>query len=150
MVDRQNDTRTIPITEEELVVGRRTVDLGAVRVSKTTETRQVIVDAPIVTEEVQVERRRIDQPVSPGEPPVTRTEGDTTIFPVLEEIVVVEKRLILREEIRVTRIRQERPSSQEIAVKREQLHVERLPAAQHESPGRHTNSGEPDQQERDK
>jgi uncharacterized protein (TIGR02271 family) len=150
MADRQKDTRTIPITEEELVVGRRTVDLGAVRVSKTTETRQVIVDDPIVTEEVQVERRRIDRPVSSEEPPVTRTEGDTTIFPVLEEVVVVEKRLILREEIRVTRIRQERPSSQEIAVKREQLHVERLPAAQPESPGGHTNSGEPDQQERDK
>jgi stress response protein YsnF len=77
---------------------------------------------------VQIERRRIDQPVPYEEPPGTRTEGDTTIFPILEEIVVVEKRLILREEIRVTRIRQERPSSQEIAVKREQLHVERLPA----------------------
>jgi uncharacterized protein (TIGR02271 family) len=150
MADRQKDTRTIPITEEELVVGRRTVDLGAVRVSKTTETRQVIVDDPIVTEEVHVERRRIDRPVSSEEPPVTRTEGDTTIFPVLEEVVVVEKRLILREEIRVTRIRQERPSSQEIAVKREQLHVERLPAEEHASPGGHTNSGEPDQQERDK
>jgi uncharacterized protein (TIGR02271 family) len=150
MAERQDDARTIPVAEEVLTVGRRTVDVGAVRISKTTETRQVIVDAPIVTDEVQIERRRIDQPVPYEEPPGTRTEGDTTIFPILEEIVVVEKRLILREEVRVTRVRNERPSSQEIPVKREQVRVERLPAVDQSTSGRHTNSGEPEQQEQDK
>jgi stress response protein YsnF len=33
-------------------------------------------------------------------PPI-RTEGDVTIIPVVEEILVVEKRLMLREEIHV-------------------------------------------------
>lgn len=36
--------------------------------------------------------------------PHIREEGDTTIMPVVEEILVVERRLILKEEVRIRRI----------------------------------------------
>ncbi len=49
-------------------------------------------------ERVKVERL-IQEPVS------QRQEGDTLILPVVEEVLVVEKRLMLREEIRITRKR---------------------------------------------
>ncbi len=49
-------------------------------------------------ERVKVERL-ILEPVS------QRQEGDTLILPVVEEVLVVEKRLMLREEIRITRKR---------------------------------------------
>jgi hypothetical protein len=42
-----------------------------------------------------------------AEPPVQRQEGDTLILPVVEEVLVVEKRLMLREEIRITRRREQ-------------------------------------------
>ena len=35
--------------------------------------------------------------------PQIRTEGDVTIVPVLEEVLVVEKRLVLKEELHIRR-----------------------------------------------
>lgn len=149
MADDNTETQTIPVTEDVLVVGRRTVDTGTVRVSKTTETRQAIVDEPVISEELQIERCRLDRFVSPDEPPVARTEGDTTVIPVLEEVLVVEKRLILREEVRITRVRHQHPSSQEVTLRREQVQVERSSAAGAGQPPSNprSNSDESDQQE---
>jgi stress response protein YsnF len=42
----------------------------------------------------------LDQPVS-GPPPRIRTEDGVTIIPVLEEVLVLEKRLVLKREIRI-------------------------------------------------
>ena len=147
MTDNDSGPRTIPVTEDVLVVGRRTVDVGTVRVSKTTETRQAIVDEPVVTEELQIERRRLDRFVSSDEPPPIRTEGDTTVIPVLEEVLVVEKRLMLREEVRITRVRRVGHSPQEVELRRERVHVERSVSADTPPPSDRSNSDESDQQE---
>lgn len=128
MANKEADTQTIPVTEDVLVVGRRAVEVGTVSVEKTTETRQAIVDEPVISEEVRIERRRIDRSVSAADPPVVRTEGDTTIIPVLEEVVVVEKRLMLREEIHLTRVRHARSRPREVTLRREQVHVDRIAA----------------------
>ena len=37
--------------------------------------------------------------------PATRVDGNTTIIPIVEEVIYTEKHLILKEEIRVTRRR---------------------------------------------
>jgi uncharacterized protein (TIGR02271 family) len=126
--DALNDSRTIPVTEDVLVVGRKTVDVAKVTVSKTVDEQQAVVNEPAIHEDVQIERRRVDRPVSPDNVPNVRVEGDTTIIPVLEEVVVVEKRLVLREEVRITRVRREIPASQRVTVRRENVHVERSPA----------------------
>ena len=52
-------------------------------------------------ERVEIDRVPIGRPVD-AIPPV-RQEGETTILPVVEEIIVVERRLILREEVRIKR-----------------------------------------------
>ena len=92
---------TIPIVEEELDVSTRTVGTGRVRV----ETRTELVDERVRTElkssEFDVERVAVNRPVKKA--PAVRTVGDVTIVPVLEEVVVVEKRLMLKEELHITR-----------------------------------------------
>jgi hypothetical protein len=62
-------------------------------------------DAELFREGYSIERVQIDRIVA--EPPVQRQEGDTLILPVVEEVLVVEKRLMLREEIRITRRREQ-------------------------------------------
>ena len=52
-----------------------------------------------------IERVKVDRLVT--EPVSQRQEGDTLILPVMEEVLVVEKRMMLREEIRITRRRDE-------------------------------------------
>ena len=72
----------------------------------------VNVSDPLFTEDVKVERvtvnRMLDEPVE------VRQEGDTTIIPMIEEVVIVQKRLMLREEVRITRRRVEIRESRKV------------------------------------
>ena len=77
-------------------------------------------------ETVSVERVPINREVA--EPPPVRQEGDTTIVPILEEVLVVEKRLVLREEVRITKRRREISERHRVTLRREQAEIERLPA----------------------
>jgi uncharacterized protein (TIGR02271 family) len=124
----KDSSTTIPVTEDELVVERRTVDVGTVKVTKSADEREVVITEPVIHDDVRIERRSVDQPVARNAVPKIRIEGDTTIIPVLEEVLVVEKRLMLREEVRVTRVRRESPASQRTVVRREHVDVERSPA----------------------
>jgi len=60
------------------------------------------------------------------EAPEIRHEGDTTIIPVLEEVLVVEKRLILREELHIIRRREEHRDPQKVTLRKENVEVERV------------------------
>jgi len=71
-----------------------------------------------------VERVPVHREVS--EPVVVRYEGETMVIPLLEEVLVVEKRLMLKEELRVTKIRREVRSPQRVTVRSEEAVIERL------------------------
>lgn len=113
----------VPLVEEQAEVGTRRVETGRVRVTKTVTERTEVADLPLTREEVDVERvavnRVIDGPVEP------RREGDTLIVPVVEEVLVVEKRLLLREELRITTRRTETRDPQTVTLRREEAVVER-------------------------
>jgi len=115
----------IPVVREELDVGKRRVETGrGVRVHKTVQERQAVVDEPLAKDEVRVERVKVERTV---EAPVdVRYEGDTMIIPVLEEVLVVQKRLVLKEEIRVTRRRSETRAPQRVTLRSEDAEIERI------------------------
>ena len=98
-VDRAS--ATLPIVEEELRVEKRQVSTGKVTVRTTTEVSDEVARATLEGESVEVTRVPVNREVTSA--PAVRTEGDLTIIPVLEEIVVVEKRLVLKEEIHLRR-----------------------------------------------
>lgn len=95
------ETVTIPLVEEELAVEKMVVPDGRVEVRTRTEVEKENLDVDLVQQDVEIERIPLNQVVDTA-PPV-RTEGETTIIPVLEERLVVTKQLILVEEIRMTR-----------------------------------------------
>lgn len=113
----------VPVVEEELRVGKRVVETGRVRVRKTVHEREETVDEPLMREEYDVERVPVDEfvdaPVGP------RHEGETLVVPVLEEVLVVEKRLVVREELRITRRRTEGHNPQRVKLLSEEVSVER-------------------------
>jgi len=119
-----DDIRVIPVVEEILDVRQRRVETGRVRITKIVHEREEEVNAPRVREEVTIERvplnRMVDAPIS------MRQEGDTFIIPLLEEVVVVEKRLMVKEELRITKRRIEEHTSQQVKLRREEVVVERL------------------------
>jgi hypothetical protein len=57
-----------------------------------------------------------------------RQEGDTTIVTLVEEVVVVEKRLRAIEEVRITKRQDVEPSVQTVTLRREEAVIERLSA----------------------
>lgn len=119
-----NDTRVIPVIEETLAIQKRRVETGGVRITKVVHEREEVVNVPRIREEITVERvtlnRMVDAPVS------MRQEGDTLIIPLLEEVVVMEKRLMVKEELRITKRRIEEHASQQVTLRREEVIVERL------------------------
>lgn len=73
----------------------------------TTPTAEQLMREDCEVKRVPV-RKLIDQPAEP------RQEGDTLIFPLMEEVLVIEKRLMLREELHITRRREQAPNSKPI------------------------------------
>lgn len=114
----------IPSIREEAEVHTRAVETGRVHIAKQVVEREEIVSVPVASEHVRVERVPIGRTVDAM--PQVRLEGDTTIIPVVEEVVVVERRLLLKEEIRVTRERAVSPSPpQRVTLRSESVRVER-------------------------
>ena len=89
----------IPLVQEHLTVSKRVVETGRVRVSTRVEEQTETIRAELQRDNVTVERVAVDRVIEAV--PDVRWEGDTFIVPVVEEVLVVEKRLVLKEELRI-------------------------------------------------
>ena len=118
------DELVVPVIVEEVDIRKRQWETGGVRVGIDVREREELVDQPLVREEVSVERVPVNRVVT--EAPAVRVEGNTTIVPVLEEVLVVEKRLVLKEEVRITKRKFEAHEPQKVLLKTEELRIERL------------------------
>jgi uncharacterized protein (TIGR02271 family) len=127
-----NPKLVIPLYADELSINRREVERGGVRVSINTNTREHIVDEPVTNTRVEVKRIPIGRIVEAA-PPV-RTEGDTIIIPVMEETIVVERRLILKEEIILRRVHTDERHRERVSLREQEAVIERQPAAAASSP----------------
>lgn len=109
--------------EERLDVGKRLVVDGQVRVKTQTECVQEVAEADLAYVSVTVDRKLVGREVV--KVPEVRVEGDTTIIPVLEERLVIEKRLVLVEEIHVTRRISTEHQEVPIQVRKQTIEIER-------------------------
>lgn len=121
--DGHGDTISIPVLEEELEVQKRQVETGSIRINKTISEREEIVDQALNRERANVERIPINRIVK--EAANSRYENNTWIIPVYEEVVVVEKRLVLREEIRITKEMSVEQHHERIPLRSEKVTVEK-------------------------
>ncbi len=121
---------TVPVVEETLDVQKRIVETGGVRLRKTVREHEEVIDEPLMQEEVSVERVPINRVVD-GALPI-RYEGDVMIVPILEEVMVVEKKLMLKEEIRISKSQGETRKPQTVTLRSEEATVERIDNAQTE------------------
>lgn len=119
------DDIVVPIHEEYLVPSTHEVDYGQVRFQKRVETVPVETTVDVKHDEIAVERIAINRPVEGSKIPAIRHEGETLIIPVLEEVIVTEKRLMLVEEIHVTRRQVSEAVPVRDSVRREYVQIER-------------------------
>ena len=116
-------TEVVPVSREELDVGKRTVETGRVAVRKTVSTHEEKVEVPLDHDEVDIERIAIDRVVD--ELPRQRYEGDVLVIPVLEEVLVVRKQWVLKEELRVRKRAVRAMHEESVALRAEHVKVER-------------------------
>jgi len=61
------------------------------------------------------------------EVPEVREEGDLTIIPVVEETVFIERRLVLKEEVRIRRIHETQNHQECVILRRQKALITRVP-----------------------
>ena len=118
-ITEHDDELRVQRTEEELAAGTREREAGELRVKKNVRTDRESVEVPTRHEEVSVER----VPLS-GEASEAQIGEDEINVPVTEEEVVVSKRPVVKEEIRIRKDVVEDTQVVEEDIRREEIDVE--------------------------
>jgi stress response protein YsnF len=121
--ERQPEDLRIPLHVEEVSVSRREIKKANVQIALITGTREQLIDEGLTRLRVEIERVPIDRTIEVM-PPITE-EGDITIIPVVEEIVVVERRLVLKEEVRIRRVRTKEQHQETVVLRQQEVVVTR-------------------------
>jgi uncharacterized protein (TIGR02271 family) len=115
----RGDQERMTLSEEQLAVGKRQEEAGAVHVDKQVETEHVRQEVPRTREEVTVERR----PAQGGMDTRPRIGEDEIRVPVREEELVVEKRAVPKEELVVKKRQVEETETVEADLRKERADV---------------------------
>jgi stress response protein YsnF len=121
--EQQTKDLRIPLHVEEISVSRHEIKKAKIQVALVTGTREQLIDEELTHVRVEIERVPIDRTVEVAPP--TRQEGDITIIPIVEEIVVVERRLVLKEEVRVRRVSTKEQHQETVVLRQQEAVVTR-------------------------
>jgi len=115
----------IPLLAEEIAVSKQVIETGRVQVSRITQEREQLIDELLAHDTVEIDRTPIGRHVDMM--PAIRNEGDTVVIPIVEEVLVIERRLLLKEEVRVRRVRSTERHQESVTLRHHEAVVTRLP-----------------------
>ena len=121
----QTDETVLPLLAEEVAVSKQVVETGRVQVARVTHEREQLIDELLTHETVEIDRTSIGRHVDTM--PAIRNEGDTVVIPIVEEVLVIERRLLLKEEVRVRRVRSTERHQESVTLRHHEAVVTRLP-----------------------
>ena len=117
-----NKAFVIPVMEERVVIEKAVIETGRIRIHKQVSNTEETVGISLSHDEHIIEH--IPQNIYVETVPVMRQEGNTTIIPVLKEVFV--KRILLVEEIRITKHTVQTNEQQNVTLQKEMVTVERI------------------------
>ena len=123
VVEGTGDDITLRLLAEKLSVAKEKVETGRVRISTRTHEREILIDQNLARERVEIEVVPVGLRIDAV--PEIRQEGDTTIVPVVEEVLVVERRPMLKEEIRIKRVRTTERHQEKVMLRHQEAVVTR-------------------------
>ena len=115
----EEDELRIRRSEEELRTGVRQREAGSMNVRKNVRTEREEVRVPRRREEVDVERVPTNREVAEAE-----FGDEEVVVPVFEEEVVVSKRIVLKEEIRLRKRVVEEVQTFEVDLRKEEVEID--------------------------
>lgn len=116
----------IPVVEEELAVGKRTVDQGGVRVFRRVVEIPVSESVNLREEHVVVDRKAVDRPASESD--LNNSSRSVELTETAEEVVLSKSAHVV-EEVVIGKKSSEHVEHIEDTVRRTEIEVEELPSA---------------------
>jgi len=124
--DHPDDEVVLALAGEELAVTKQVVETGRVAVTRLTREQPELIAQTLAEETVEISREPIGRFVETM--PAVREEGDTVVVPVVEERLVMERRLFLKEEVRVKRVRTSKLHRERVTLRHQDVVVSSVPA----------------------
>lgn len=121
-----DDEQVIPLVAEVAVIEKRMVDSGLTRIKIRSSEYDEHLHEELLHETVEITRIPFDLRIETI--PLVRREGDLTIIPIFEEVLHIEKRLILKEEIHIRHIQTAEMTEVSVSLRKEEAFVEHLDA----------------------
>ena len=115
----------VPLVAEEVAVSKQVVETGRIQVARVTHEREQVIDEMLAHHTAEIERVRVGQFVDTM--PAVREEDDTVVIPIVEEMLVIERRLFIKEEVRVRRVRSTERHQESVTLRHHEAVVTHLP-----------------------
>jgi uncharacterized protein (TIGR02271 family) len=122
MTMERPDEQVLELREEELHVHRELRDVGEAQIRTRVEQVPARLEVDSYSEEVHVEHVPIGRVVTERAEP--HQDGDVLVVPMYEEQLVVTKRLLLREELRIRRVKTTQHQMFEDTLRRERAEID--------------------------
>jgi uncharacterized protein (TIGR02271 family) len=119
---KKKNTPSLNVLQEQVNIDKKIVESGKVVIHKKVHKEDKDVEVPVSHEEVEIKKVTINKYVT--EAPDVRYEGNTTIIPVIKEVAVIEKKLLLVEEIHVIKHVVEKTEEHVVPLRKEEIQVE--------------------------
>lgn len=126
-MQRDTETQVIPVVQEELKVGKREVQRGGARIYSRVVETAVNETIGLREEHVDVQRRVVNQPISPSD--VTAFKEQTIEMRETAEEAVVQKSARIVEEVTIGKQVSERQEQIHDTVRHTEVEIERLDTA---------------------
>ena len=122
MKRKSEDPLSLNVLHEQVNIDKETVVSGQVIIRKNVQEANEMITVPVSHEEVKIKKVAINKYVDAA--PDIRYEGQTTIIPVIKEVLIVEKKLLLVEEVHVTKHVVTQTTEHTVPVRKEEVSVE--------------------------
>lgn len=122
---RERRETVLSLHAEKISAGKRRIVTGRTQVALVTRDQEEFVREVLAHDKVEIQRVPIGRALD--HPPGLRQEGDTVVIPVMEEVLTINRQLILKEEIRIRRVRVSRLYQERIRVRRQDVLITHKP-----------------------
>jgi uncharacterized protein (TIGR02271 family) len=116
--------QVLPLHEEVAECRKQVVRTGVVRVSRRTRQEPTTIEAQLAQHGVVIDRKEVGKPVD--RIPAVRADGDTIVIPVVEEVLITRRQLVLKEEVRIRPARTSRRHVETVVLRKNYAVVERI------------------------
>jgi uncharacterized protein (TIGR02271 family) len=122
MIDSSENVLVIPVIQEFVHAGKQKVETGRVVATKSVRDEVADISVTLDRDEVSIERIPIGKFIESAAPE-SRYEGETLIIPVVKEELVIQKRLVLVEEIRISKRKAKTEFSDQVTLRKEEVEI---------------------------